>query len=200
MVVTAPKANQAQIETERPAPLPAFFVCSLIGSLSSTQPWNVSGASFLPASPRPVGVAITLRELRAFLAWRRGARAVRCGYPAGTAPVSQKRVGLKRLARAAMEFALASFGSVRRVCCRFDDPERRRRGARSDFVGLRLAIDGKRCPTTLQNSIDSGWPLGRPVPRHQFVDAFLRPAIHQTRQQVSEICLGIGAIQLAGLN
>jgi hypothetical protein len=61
-------------------------------------------------------------------------------------------------------------------------------------------IQGKRCPTTLQNSIDSGWPLGRPVPRHQFVDAFLRPAIHQTRQQVSEICLGIGAIQLAGLN
>ena len=72
----------------------------------------------------------------------------------------------------------------------------------------RKAIEGldddaghrKRCPTTLQNLTDSGWPFGRPVPRHQFVDAFLRPAIHQTRQQVSEICLGIGAIQLAGLN
>jgi hypothetical protein len=54
---------------------------------------------------------------------------------------------------------------------------------------LRLSNDdpadrliGKRCPTTLENSIDSGWPFWRPVPRHQFVDAFLRPAIHQTRQ------------------
>ena len=65
-------------------------------------------------------------------------------YPAGTAPVSQKRVGLKRLARAAMGFASTSFGSVRRVCCRFDDPERPRRGARSDVVGLPEAIDEAR--------------------------------------------------------
>src|ERR1700733_2861272 len=58
----------------------------------------------------------------------------------------------------------------------------------------------KRCPTTLQNLTDSGWPFGRPVPRHQFVDAFLRPAIHQACQQVSEIGLWIDAIQLTGLD
>ena len=45
----------------------------------------------------------------------------------------------------------------------------------------------------------SGWLFGYPEPRHQFVDAFLRPAIHQTRQQISEICLWIDAIQLTGL-
>jgi hypothetical protein len=61
------------------------------------------------------------------------------------------------------------------------------------------SIDRKRCPTTLQNLTDSGWPFGRPVPRHQFVDAFLRPAIHQACQQVSEIGLWIDAIQLTGL-
>ena len=43
-----------------------------------------------------------------------------------------------------MGFASTSFGSVRRVCCRFDDPERPRRGARSDVVGLPQAIDEAR--------------------------------------------------------
>src|ERR1700735_3720551 len=57
----------------------------------------------------------------------------------------------------------------------------------------------KRCPTTLQKLKSSGGPFGRPVPRHQFVDAFLRPAIHQACQQVSEIGLRIDAIQLTGL-
>jgi hypothetical protein len=38
-----------------------------------------------------------------------------------------------------------------------------------------------------------------PVPRHQFIDAVLRPAVHQACQQVSEVSLRIDAIEFAGL-
>ena len=37
----------------------------------------------------------------------------------------------------------------------------------------------------------SGWAFGPPVPRHQLVDAFLRPAIDEACQQVREVGLGI---------
>src|SRR5215213_1422463 len=46
----------------------------------------------------------------------------------------------------------------------------------------------------------SGWLFGCPVPRHQFIDAVLRPAVHQACQQVSEVSLRIGAIEFAGLD
>ena len=46
---------------------------------------------------------------------------------------------------------------------------------------------------------ESGWLLGRPAPWYQFIDPFLWPAIHQAREQVSEIRLRIDAIELTGL-
>ena len=46
----------------------------------------------------------------------------------------------------------------------------------------------------------SGCRLRCPVPRHQVVDAFLWPAIHQACQQIGEVGLWIDAIQLAGLD
>jgi hypothetical protein len=43
----------------------------------------------------------------------------------------------------------------------------------------------------------SGRRLRRPVPWHQFIDAHLRPSVHEACQLASEIDLGIGAIELA---
>jgi hypothetical protein len=45
-----------------------------------------------------------------------------------------------------------------------------------------------------------GWLLRHQIPRHQFVDAFLRPTIHEACQQLGEIDLRIDAIQFAGLD
>ena len=42
--------------------------------------------------------------------------------------------------------------------------------------------------------------VGLPVPRHQFVDAFLRPAVDEVCQQIREIGLRIDAVKLAGLD
>jgi hypothetical protein len=42
--------------------------------------------------------------------------------------------------------------------------------------------------------------FGRPMPRHEFVDAGLRPAIDQARQHVGEVALRIDQNQLAGLD
>src|ERR1700674_5235937 len=46
----------------------------------------------------------------------------------------------------------------------------------------------------------SGRRLGHPVPGHQFIDAFLRPAVYEACQQLGEIDLRIDAIQFAGLD
>jgi hypothetical protein len=58
---------------------------------------------------------------------------------------------------------------------------------------------GKRCCATLQRTAGSGWLLVRPEPRHQFVDAVVRPAVHQACDEIGEIDLRIDAIQLTGL-
>jgi hypothetical protein len=47
---------------------------------------------------------------------------------------------------------------------------------------------------------DLGLRLRRPVPGHQFIDAALRPAVHQACQQIGEVGLRINAVQLTGLN
>ena len=54
-------------------------------------------------------------------------------------------------------------------------------------------------PPPLGISGGSGRLLRHPVPRHQFVDTFLWPAIHEACQQVGKIDLRIDAIELAGL-
>jgi hypothetical protein len=46
----------------------------------------------------------------------------------------------------------------------------------------------------------SGWVVGLPIPRHQLVDALLRPAVDEACQQIREICLRIDAVELAGLD
>jgi hypothetical protein len=46
----------------------------------------------------------------------------------------------------------------------------------------------------------SGWVVGLPVPRHQLVDALLRPAINEACQQIGEIGLRIDAVEFAGLD
>ena len=65
---------------------------------------------------------------------------------------------------------------------------------------LIVSLHCKRCSATLRRFVRSGRLFGCPEPRHQFVDAFLRPAVHQSCQQVSEICLRIDAVQLAGFD
>jgi hypothetical protein len=47
---------------------------------------------------------------------------------------------------------------------------------------------------------DSGGLLERPVPRHQFVDALLRPTVDEACQQVDKIGLRIDAVELTGLD
>ena len=64
---------------------------------------------------------------------------------------------------------------------------------------IRQHMDRKRCSPTLRRFVRSGWPFGCPEPRHQFVDTFVRPAIHQACQEIGKICLWIDAIQLKGL-
>jgi hypothetical protein len=61
-------------------------------------------------------------------------------------------------------------------------------------------VERKRCSATLRRTAGSGWPLVRPEPRHQFIDAVLRPAIHQACDEIGEIDLRIDAIQLTGLD
>ncbi len=61
-------------------------------------------------------------------------------------------------------------------------------------------MHSKRCSPTLRRFVRSGWPFGCPEPRHQFVDAFVRPAIHQACQEIGKICLWIDAIQLTGFD
>jgi hypothetical protein len=59
----------------------------------------------------------------------------------------------------------------------------------------------KRCSVTLGIIGASAWVLfGCPVPRHQFVDAFLRPAVDEACQQIGKIGLRIDAVELAGLD
>src|SRR4030088_971002 len=45
-----------------------------------------------------------------------------------------------------------------------------------------------------------GWVVGLPIPRHQLVDAFLRPSVDQACQQIREIGLWIDPVELAGLD
>src|ERR1700676_779967 len=61
-------------------------------------------------------------------------------------------------------------------------------------------VDRKRCTTTLGDFGELGWLLRRQVPRHQFIDAFLRPAVHKACQQFGEIDLRIDAIEFARLD
>ena len=61
-------------------------------------------------------------------------------------------------------------------------------------------VKRKRCSATLGRVSASGWVVGRPVPRHQFVDALLRPAVDEACQQIGEIGLRIDAIEFAGLD
>jgi hypothetical protein len=60
-------------------------------------------------------------------------------------------------------------------------------------------FDRKRCSATLGRSA-SGWVVGLPIPWHQLVDAFLRPAVDEACQQIRKIGLRIDLIQFAGLN
>ena len=46
----------------------------------------------------------------------------------------------------------------------------------------------------------SGRVVGLPIPRHQLIDAFLRPAGDEARQQIRKIGLRIDAIEFASLN
>jgi Iron-dependent Transcriptional regulator len=64
---------------------------------------------------------------------------------------------------------------------------------------LEEGVHGKRCSTTLGRSV-SGWVVGLPIPWHQLVDAFLRPAVDEACQQIRKIGLRIDLIQFAGLN
>ena len=75
----------------------------------------------------------------------------------------------------------------------------RRLAELEDRLGCRLVMR-KRCSATLRRTAGSGWPLVRPEPRHQFIDAVLRPAIHQACDEIGEIDLRIDAIQLTGLD
>ena len=63
-----------------------------------------------------------------------------------------------------------------------------------------VKLYGKRCSATLGLSAPSGWVVGLPIPRHQFVDAFLRPAVDEACQQIRKIGLRIDAIEFAGLD
>ena len=47
---------------------------------------------------------------------------------------------------------------------------------------------------------DSRRLLRRPVPGHQFVDAFLRPTVHEACQQFGEIGLRIDAVEFTGFD
>jgi hypothetical protein len=73
--------------------------------------------------------------------------------------------------------------------------------SRQWMLGLPRRIDRKRCSVTLGIIGASAWVLfGCPVPRHQFVDAFLRPAVDEACQQIGKIGLRIDAVELAGLD
>ena len=60
-----------------------------------------------------------------------------------------------------------------------------------------LEIESKRCSATLGSVSASGWVVGLPIPRHQFIDAPLRPAVHEARQHVGEPGLRIDSFSLA---
>jgi hypothetical protein len=63
------------------------------------------------------------------------------------------------------------------------------------FKAAASRLGRKRCSATLRRLVRLGWLLGRrPGPRHQFVDAFLRPAVHEACQEIGEIGLRIDAI------
>jgi hypothetical protein len=63
-----------------------------------------------------------------------------------------------------------------------------------------LGLSRKRCSATLGIVRGSGRVIRLPVPRHQFVDALLRPAVDEACQQIREIGLRIDAIEFAGLD
>jgi hypothetical protein len=71
-------------------------------------------------------------------------------------------------------------------------------GPWSNALHERLSVSD--APAPFDRCGHSGLRLRRPVPGHQFIDAFLRPAVHQTSQQVAEMDLRIDAIRLAGLD
>ena len=61
-------------------------------------------------------------------------------------------------------------------------------------------VRGKRCSATVRRVARSGRLSGCPEPWHQFVDALLRPAVHEACQEIGEIGLRVDVIQLTGLD
>jgi len=62
----------------------------------------------------------------------------------------------------------------------------------------KLKVSGAHHP--FESYADLGWVLRYPEPRHQFIDAFLRPAIHEAGQQVGKVGERIDAVQLTDLD
>jgi hypothetical protein len=64
------------------------------------------------------------------------------------------------------------------------------------FVPEVPGLIGKRCSAIST----SGWVIGLPIPRHELIDALLRPAVDETCQQIREVGLWINAIEFASLD
>ena len=106
------------------------------------------------------------------------------------------RLGAAPAARSPVRSAAWSLcvGALQPIKCR------QRRDIRGNDDGRRRRPHRKRCSATLRRFSRSGWLCGRrPEPRHQFVDAFLRPAVHEACKEIGEIRLWIDVIQLTGL-
>jgi hypothetical protein len=67
-------------------------------------------------------------------------------------------------------------------------------------LGYHRVFNRKPCSVTLGVVMISRWLFGCPVPRHQFIDAVLRPAVDEPCQQVRKIDLRVNAIEFAGFN
>ena len=77
------------------------------------------------------------------------------------------------------------------------------RAAPAPGIEVKLAgavVRGKRCSATVRRVARSGRLSGCPEPWHQFVDALLRPAVHEACQEIGEIGLRVDVIQLTGLD
>jgi transposase len=73
----------------------------------------------------------------------------------------------------------------------------RSRGGLSTKIHILVISD---VPPPLGIFGELGWLLRHQVPRHRFVDAFFRPAVHEACQQLGEIGLWIDAVEFARLN
>ena len=81
------------------------------------------------------------------------------------------------------------------------DPDAKQiRTLQAELRAIEQMTKCKRCSATLRGISRSGWVLGCPEPRHQFIDAILRPPIHEAGQQVGKVGVRIDAVQLTGLD